>query len=154
MTLKMRVGVVFATLLAAVTGLVGMQSAMAAPSAPSRGCNIGWNCFYDGAGDPEPVDQYSPTAAIGYCLPVEPGVTSWVNNDTNYQWKVFLTGNCTGSSAILYAKHQGYVYPPWNNSIGSTYKTGVKLSATGTQPASANSAFQPARFCLKVRTLC
>jgi hypothetical protein len=100
--------------------LVSASPAQAVPT-----CSTGFICFYDtgvSAGSLEYRD--GEDTSVGECHSMNSTAnnkTSYITNRYTRTWRVYDTGNCTGTSAPVYAGTSGPMNSTWNNNI-SSYK--------------------------------
>lgn len=109
------------SVLAAGAALSPASPAAAVPTA----CALNYICFFDKATDSSPFDAWPVTYGTT-CLRVTPdNIASYVIDNSNYDWKVFHSTDCSGEFGVINDHSSGYMSVYWNNTIGSTKRNSL-----------------------------
>lgn len=86
-------------------------------------CSNGYICFFDNLNGTSLISRTLATAyARNNCYPlyeVENNSISYIYNNSDSTFYVWLNGSCSSTRSPVYARSQGAMNSQWNNSISS-----------------------------------
>lgn len=107
-------------------------------------CASGAICFAD-LPDPSPsFEGLSHSIPRNTCIPLSrPNVTSYIDNETAVQWRVYTGAGCTGTMGLIFAHSAGPMAAPFDNSIDAVSRTANPGAAPGVSLLKGNAVSQP-----------